>query len=134
MLAPDKKVVSGILVIWPLQMENVEAVETVGAGLIVTVMVSLGPIQPKPDVGVITYFTLAAAVFELLCKESVIEAPAPMVVPVMPPTIGPSVRANELPAPVLESKLMLVLASLQIVAVAGVTTTGNGLTVTVTTA
>jgi hypothetical protein len=128
---PGRLAVKLILGPVPLQVEAVnDAFVIVDCGLTVTVIVYGEPVQPPVvEVGVIIYWTVPAVVLLGLVNTWLIEEPAPLEAPVIPPVIVPTVQVNVLAA--LAVKLIAGLDPLQVVAVVGFVTVGIGFTVTV---
>lgn len=120
-----------IFVLVLLQMLALFAVVTVGMGFTVTVIVYGAPPQvvDAVDVGVTMYCTVPADALPGLIKVCAIVDPDPEPAPVMPPVIVPTVHANVLAAE--EVKAIFVVVLLQIAAVLEVVTAGVGFTVTV---
>lgn len=81
------------------------------------------------DVGVTTYWTVPEVALDGLVNTWLMVPPASALAPVMPPVTVPIVQLNVLAA--LAASAMLGFVPLQTAAVAGVVTTGRGLTVTV---
>jgi hypothetical protein len=120
-----------ILGLVPEQMAAVLAVVTTGVGLTVTVMLYGVPAHEgvAVDVGVTTYWTDPAALLPGLFSVCAMVLPDPADAPVMPPVIVPTVQVNVLAADAVSA--ILVAVALQIAAVLAVVTTGLGFTVTV---
>jgi hypothetical protein len=126
----DALEVSAMFGLVALQIATAAGLVTAGVGLTVTVIVKGALAQfPVIDVAVTMYSTVPAVELPGLVKTWLIVAPAPAVAPVMPPVTVPIVQVKELEA--LAKRLMFGLVPLQIDIVAGLATTGVGLTVTV---
>jgi uncharacterized protein Usg len=121
--------VSDIFGLKPLQITEVVAVVNTGVGLTVTIMLYGVPGQePIVEVGVTRYSTDPAVALPGLVRTWLIVPPEPLLAPVILPVIVPIVHAKLLA--VLAVSTILGLDPLQMFAVAGLVTTGVGLTVT----
>lgn len=123
--------VSAMLVAELLQIVVAAAVVITGLGFTVTVMVYGAPGQfvLAVDTGVTMYCTVPATALPGLFSVCAIVAPLPALAPVMPPVMVPTVQLNVLAADAVSE--ILVALPLQIAAVFAVVTTGVGFTVTV---
>jgi hypothetical protein len=108
----------------------VGGVVTAGEGLTVTMMLYTvaGEHKPSDEVGITRYSTVPASVLLGLRSTWSIKLPDPSLAPVIFPVIVPTVQVKVLG--IEDVKLIAGLDPLQVIAVAGVVTTGDGFTVT----
>jgi hypothetical protein len=120
-----------MLPVLPLQIAEVFAVVTTGVGLTVTVMVYAAPGHAGvvADVGVTIYWIVPDALLLGLVSVWAIVAPLEALAPLMLPVMVPTVQVNVLAA--VAVRAILVAVALHMVAMFEVVTTGVGLTVTV---
>lgn len=120
--------VSAMFGLVALQMVEVFAVVTTGVGYTVTVMVYAGPAQlPVTDVGVTIYCKVPADELLGLFNTWLMVLPDPALAPVIPPVMVPTVQVKVLGAEAVSAIFGAV--ALQVAAVLEVVTTGVGCTV-----
>lgn len=123
--------VSAMFVVPPLQIAAVFAVVTTGVGFTVTVITygAPGHAGVAVEVGVTIYSTVPETLLLGFVSVCAIVAPDPALAPVIPPVMVPTVQVKVLGAEAVSA--ILVAVPLQIEAVLAVVTAGVGFTVTV---